>query len=80
MNTTSKLNWTISLVTMLLTCARHLRSASPANDDAGDNLDDPELWHDLTLEEQQTVNAAMAKKQRLQCFAHTHCSWLWETV
>ncbi|KAL0963742.1 hypothetical protein UPYG_G00310380 [Umbra pygmaea] len=41
------------------------------DDDAGDNVDDPELWHDLTLEDQQTVDAAMAKKQRLQCFAHT---------
>lgn len=36
-----------------------------------DHLDDPELWNDLTLEDQQTVDAAMAKKQRLQCFAHT---------
>jgi len=46
-------------------------SEKEEDDDAGDNLDDPELWHDLTLEDQQTVNAAMAKKQRLQCFAHT---------
>ncbi|RXN14058.1 zinc finger BED domain-containing 4-like protein [Labeo rohita] len=38
--------------------------------DDGDHLDDPELWCDLTLEDQQTVDAAMAKKQRLQCFAH----------
>uniref|UniRef100_A0AAV2JY10 HAT C-terminal dimerisation domain-containing protein n=1 Tax=Knipowitschia caucasica TaxID=637954 RepID=A0AAV2JY10_KNICA len=29
------------------------------------------LWCDLSLEEQQTGDAAMAKKQRLQCFAHT---------
>uniref|UniRef100_A0A673ZZR7 Uncharacterized LOC115161945 n=1 Tax=Salmo trutta TaxID=8032 RepID=A0A673ZZR7_SALTR len=36
-----------------------------------DHLDDPELWNDLTLEDQQTVDAAIAKKQRLQCFAHT---------
>ncbi|TRY56530.1 hypothetical protein DNTS_005417 [Danionella cerebrum] len=35
-----------------------------------DDGDDPELWCDLTLEDQQTVDAAMAKKQRLQCFAH----------
>ncbi|XP_029907285.1 zinc finger BED domain-containing protein 4-like [Myripristis murdjan] len=41
------------------------------DDDDGDHLDDPELWCDLTLEDQQTVHAAMAKKQRLQCFAHT---------
>ncbi len=41
------------------------------DDDDGDHLDDPELWCDLTLEDQQTVDAAMAKKQRLQCFAHT---------
>uniref|UniRef100_A0A4W5RNX8 HAT C-terminal dimerisation domain-containing protein n=1 Tax=Hucho hucho TaxID=62062 RepID=A0A4W5RNX8_9TELE len=36
-----------------------------------DHLDHPELWNDLTLEDQQTVDAAIAKKQRLQCFAHT---------
>uniref|UniRef100_A0A8C7DJA5 HAT C-terminal dimerisation domain-containing protein n=1 Tax=Oncorhynchus kisutch TaxID=8019 RepID=A0A8C7DJA5_ONCKI len=36
-----------------------------------DHLDDPELWNDLTLEDQQTVDATIAKKQRLQCFAHT---------
>lgn len=41
------------------------------DDDDGDHLDDPELWCDLTLEDQQTVDVAMAKKQRLQCFAHT---------
>lgn len=41
------------------------------DDDDRDHLDDPELWCDLTLEDQQTVDAAMAKKQRLQCFAHT---------
>lgn len=45
--------------------------AEQEDDDDGDHLDDPELWHDLTLEDQQTVDAAMAKKQRLQCFAHT---------
>ncbi|KAL3048825.1 hypothetical protein OYC64_008329 [Pagothenia borchgrevinki] len=39
--------------------------------DEEDDLDDPELWHDLSLEDQETVDAAMAKKQRLQCFAHT---------
>lgn len=39
--------------------------------DDGDHLNDPELWHDLTLEDQLTVVAAMAKKQCLQCFAHT---------
>ena len=44
---------------------------SEQEDDDGDHLDDPDLWCDLTLEEQQTVDAAMAKKQRLQCFAHT---------
>lgn len=27
-----------------------------------DNIDDPELWNELTLEDQQTVEAAMAKK------------------
>nr|XP_046223416.1 uncharacterized protein LOC124046739 [Oncorhynchus gorbuscha] len=36
-----------------------------------DHLDDPELWNDLTLEDQQTVDATITKKQRLQCFAHT---------
>ena len=41
------------------------------DDNDRDYLDDPELWCDLTLEDQQTVDAAMAKKQRLQCFAHT---------
>ncbi|XP_024908564.1 zinc finger BED domain-containing protein 4-like [Cynoglossus semilaevis] len=41
------------------------------DDDDGDYLDDPELWCDLTLEDQETVDVAMAKKQRLQCFAHT---------
>ncbi|CAI5638372.1 unnamed protein product [Oreochromis niloticus] len=41
------------------------------HDDDGDHLDDPELWHNLTLEDQETVGAAMAKTQRLQCFAHT---------
>lgn len=39
--------------------------------DEEDDLDDPELWHDLSLEDQETVDAALAKKQRLQCFAHT---------
>eukprot|EP00063_Salmo_salar_P091248 XP_014066083.1 PREDICTED: uncharacterized protein LOC106610928 [Salmo salar] len=33
-----------------------------------DHLDDPELWNDLTLEDQQTVDAAIAKKTAL---AHT---------
>lgn len=41
------------------------------NHDAGDNFDDSELWHDLPLEDQQTIEAAMAKKPRLQCSAHT---------
>lgn len=36
-----------------------------------EGVDDPELWHDLPPEEQQTVNTALARKQRLQCFAHT---------
>uniref|UniRef100_A0A4W5RXY7 HAT C-terminal dimerisation domain-containing protein n=1 Tax=Hucho hucho TaxID=62062 RepID=A0A4W5RXY7_9TELE len=36
-----------------------------------DHLDDPELWDDLTLEDQQTVDAAIAKQQRLLCFAYT---------
>jgi hypothetical protein len=27
-----------------------------------DHLDDPELWNDLTLEDQQIVDAAIAKK------------------
>ncbi|XP_078028258.1 uncharacterized protein LOC144464617 [Epinephelus lanceolatus] len=39
--------------------------------DDSDHLDDSELWCDLTLEDQQTVDAAMAKKQHLQCFSHT---------
>uniref|UniRef100_A0A8C8CZU2 HAT C-terminal dimerisation domain-containing protein n=1 Tax=Oncorhynchus tshawytscha TaxID=74940 RepID=A0A8C8CZU2_ONCTS len=33
-----------------------------------DHLDDPELWNDLTLEEQQTVDAAIAKKTALSVF------------
>lgn len=37
----------------------------------GNCLDDPELWCDLPLKDQQTVDAAIAKKQCLQCFAHT---------
>ncbi|XP_035478434.1 zinc finger BED domain-containing protein 4-like [Scophthalmus maximus] len=41
------------------------------DDDDRDHLDDPELWCDLTLEDQQTVDVAMAKKQRWQCFAQT---------
>ena len=36
-----------------------------------DYLDDPEIWHELSITDQQTVNASMAKQQRLQCFAHT---------
>ncbi|XP_038823451.1 uncharacterized protein LOC120023496 [Salvelinus namaycush] len=37
-----------------------------------DHLDDPELWNDLTPEDQQIVDAAIGTtKQRLQCFAHT---------
>lgn len=47
----------------------------PCEQDDDDNRDyylaDPELRYDLTLEEQLTIDAAMAKKQRLQCFAHT---------
>lgn len=30
-----------------------------------------ELWHDLTLEDQEMVAASMGKKQRLQSFACT---------
>ncbi|XP_061884651.1 zinc finger BED domain-containing protein 4-like [Entelurus aequoreus] len=41
------------------------------DDDDGDHLDEFELWCDLTVEDQQTVDVAMAKKKRLQCFAHT---------
>lgn len=36
-----------------------------------DHLDDPELWHDLGSNDQQAAHAAMARKQRLQCLAHT---------
>uniref|UniRef100_A0A3P8VRM5 DUF659 domain-containing protein n=1 Tax=Cynoglossus semilaevis TaxID=244447 RepID=A0A3P8VRM5_CYNSE len=45
----------------------------PSEQEDGDDRDnlDPELWCDLTLEDQETVDVAMAKKQRLQCFAHT---------
>ncbi|KAL1246660.1 hypothetical protein QQF64_034409 [Cirrhinus molitorella] len=32
---------------------------------------DPQIWNDLSPEEQQTFDAATARKQRLQCFAHT---------
>lgn len=35
-----------------------------------DHLMTQSLWHDLTLEDQKTVDAPMAKKQRLQCFVH----------
>ncbi|CAL9699779.1 unnamed protein product [Knipowitschia caucasica] len=44
---------------------------SEQEDDDKDHLDDPLVWCDLSLEEQQTVDAAMSRKQRLQCFAHT---------
>uniref|UniRef100_A0A3B3DBK5 BED-type domain-containing protein n=1 Tax=Oryzias melastigma TaxID=30732 RepID=A0A3B3DBK5_ORYME len=36
-----------------------------------DHLDDPELWCDLNLKDRQTIHAALAKKPRLQSFAHT---------
>lgn len=36
-----------------------------------DQLDDPQLWNDQSQEEQQSLDAAMGRKQRLQCFAHT---------
>uniref|UniRef100_A0A3B5PR42 HAT C-terminal dimerisation domain-containing protein n=1 Tax=Xiphophorus maculatus TaxID=8083 RepID=A0A3B5PR42_XIPMA len=39
--------------------------------DDNHRLDDPELWHDLPLEDQETVGASLGKKHRLQCFAHT---------
>uniref|UniRef100_A0A3Q3AAB9 HAT C-terminal dimerisation domain-containing protein n=1 Tax=Kryptolebias marmoratus TaxID=37003 RepID=A0A3Q3AAB9_KRYMA len=39
--------------------------------DDNHHLDDPELWHDLPLEDQETVGASLGKKHRLQCFAHT---------
>nr|XP_029492831.1 uncharacterized protein LOC115111086 [Oncorhynchus nerka] len=32
-----------------------------------DHLDDPELWNDLTLEDQQTVDAAIAKNSTVFC-------------
>ena len=38
-----------------------------------DHIDDPELWNDLSLEDQQTVDAAMAKKTALAVFC-THSS------
>ena len=46
----------------------------PTEDDNShdeESVDDPELWHDLPPEEQQTVDSALPRKQRLQCFAHT---------
>ena len=46
-------------------------------EDDEDHLDDPELRCDLTLEDQQTVDVAMAKKQR---FFRTLFSWWWEMV
>lgn len=36
-----------------------------------DQLDDPQIWNDLSPEEQQSLDAAIGRKQRLQCFAHT---------
>ncbi|XP_016114748.1 uncharacterized protein [Sinocyclocheilus grahami] len=36
-----------------------------------DQLDDPQIWNDLSPEEQQSLDAAIARKQHLQCFAHT---------
>uniref|UniRef100_A0A3B5R8K2 HAT C-terminal dimerisation domain-containing protein n=1 Tax=Xiphophorus maculatus TaxID=8083 RepID=A0A3B5R8K2_XIPMA len=38
--------------------------------DDNHRLDDPELWHDLPLEDQETVGASWGKKHRLQCFWH----------
>lgn len=39
------------------------KNSEQEHDDDGDDLDDPELWCDLTLEDQRTVDVAMAKKQ-----------------
>lgn len=34
-------------------------------------IDDPELWYDLSSEDMENVNEAMAKQTCLQCFAHS---------
>lgn len=45
----------------------------PGEGDEEDDLDDSDIWNDLTVEEQERVeNSLSAKTQtRLQCFAHT---------
>ena len=35
-----------------------------------DDLDDPEIWPELSVEDQRTVDASMATQQRLQCLGH----------
>jgi hypothetical protein len=40
-----------------------------------DHLDDPELWNDLNLEDQQTVDAAIAKKTVLAVFCPLSSCW-----
>lgn len=47
-------------------------------DDDEDHLDDPELWNDLTLEHQQTVDAAIAKQNSACSVLPTLSSWWWE--
>ncbi|KAI2644463.1 Glutamate--tRNA ligase [Labeo rohita] len=51
-------------------------SAEPEEDD--DFLDDPELWNDLPMDEEERLNVTFTFKShhRLQCFANTLHNWL----
>ncbi|CAL8282401.1 unnamed protein product [Boreogadus saida] len=40
-------------------------------EDTDEEIDEPELWNDLSLKDMEKVNAAMGKQTRLQCFAHS---------
>ena len=55
MNTTLKINWTTLLVTIAANMRKAFTVCFPSEQEDGDHHDDPELWCDLTLEDQQTV-------------------------
>ncbi|KAI4830100.1 hypothetical protein KUCAC02_001753 [Chaenocephalus aceratus] len=50
----------------------------PEQEDEEDDLDDSDIWNDLTVEEQERVEHSLSAKTqtRLQCFAHTLFNWL----
>lgn len=50
-------------------------SKEGVDDDSGDNLDNPELMHDITLKDKQTIDAAIP----VNVF-HTPRILLWETI